>query len=85
MTNNIIEREPVRGLVDKNGKQVFVGDIIKKGFEHYVVKYDEEQLSYEFYTPNGCKMAGCTSLASPFIEIVGNVNDNPDMLSNVKM
>lgn len=74
-------REAVKGAFDKNHKQIFVKDIVRKGFELYCVDWDAEQLRYSFYTADGVAVSGFNVPTLPFVEVVGNTIDNPEILT----
>lgn len=66
------------GLTDKNGKKIFEGDIIAKGFERYEVQWNAEQLRWGIYL-EGYEVAGFTKFSEPFFEIISNIHDNPEL------
>lgn len=69
------------GLTDKNGKKIFEGDIIAKGFELYEVRWNPEQVRWGIYLGN-YEVAGFTKFSEPYFEVIGNVYDNKELLEN---
>lgn len=69
------------GLHDKNGKEIYEGDIVDNGYNNIgVVKYGEYNCSccegvYGWYVDGGdIRQAEC------FLEVIGNIYENPDLL-----
>lgn len=69
------------GLHDKNGKEIYEGDIVK-------IKYRDEDIGKVIYEYNGFsidvtnmnKNYGRVSFVNNFIEVIGNIYDNPELL-----
>ena len=84
------------GLTDKNGKKIFVGDIVKEEYEVFVSARKKElrthigyiEMSdlvsgcYAYYWDDERKMR-CNFSISRFIcvcEIIGTIHDNPELI-----
>jgi uncharacterized phage protein (TIGR01671 family) len=73
------------GLLDKNGKDIYDGDIIKWGFTGEnigIIEWDNKNFEYcitlnkrLFESPNGLK-----DFWSDRIEVIGNIYENPELL-----
>ena len=61
------------GLKDKNGKLIFEGDIISRGEDRGVIKYDDETASYYIrWKESETFIEDC--------EVIGNIYENPELL-----
>lgn len=74
------------GLVDRNGKRIFEGDIIKDcDYDHiHTVRYfgDEDYPAFDCHPEiQFCECNGLSHLvAVSAIEVIGNIHDNPELL-----
>ena len=72
-----IELMQYTGHKDKNGKEIYEGDIVKF-FEYKVI--DNITLPEEIVTINDIRV-GCDTLRpSQYMEIIGNIYENPEFL-----
>lgn len=73
--------EQYTGLKDKNGEEIYEGDIMEFGIagaeNRGVVGYEEDFGSYETYTSKGYIIA---SLFTCRGKIIGNIHENPELL-----
>lgn len=69
------------GLLDKNGKEIYEDDIIKDHFKNTIsrIRYSIERS--QFIPDNDNPHYGYWP-ASVYIEIIGNIYENPELLNN---
>jgi len=72
--------EQFTGLHDKNGKEIYEGDILENPDyeEAFVVEYHEGMAGYIGWGDD--KIAGCYLITGDEIEIIGNIHENPELL-----
>lgn len=79
------------GLTDKNGKKIFEGDVHENNANKYVVKYglcydsDRECNYYGYYFQDikNKDWRECFDGAeSKYVNIIGNIHDNPELLED---
>lgn len=82
------------GLTDKNGKEIYEGDVLKgepsvineKDFNLYLVYFDDGRLEYsvkekiQFKRQNHTVSSLC-EFDMRFLEIIGSIHDNPELLT----
>lgn len=71
------------GLKDKNGVEVFDGDIMfyeQDWYQYTLVKYDKDKLAFVLY--DGCERL-YHELWEPG-EVIGNIHENPELIESVE-
>lgn len=78
------------GLKDKNGQEIFEGDVVTNGWKRQVVTFGTQEVEEDFgsiriYRGFNLYLGGGypNAIMSEF-EVVGNIYENPDLLEVIK-
>lgn len=90
---NVQEGETVEqytGLKDKNGKEIYEGDIASEEFEYagkktktiWQVRWCDDDCGFNLHYMSGFDLDDCSLVADDEenIEVVGNIHENPEIL-----
>lgn len=80
------------GLLDRNGKEIYEGDICSleynHGFFYMSVEWNEESAHFGFRLKGenhvGCSDAFCDWIKTKRVSVIGNIYDNPELLKGGK-
>lgn len=74
------------GILDKNGKRIFEGDIVKHfdnsdlGYDIGTIEWDESGCRYRRTTDTAKYTNYCGVINACIYEIIGNIYDNPELI-----
>jgi uncharacterized phage protein (TIGR01671 family) len=74
--------EESTGLLDKNGKEIYEGDIVTWGYGNTTVRFGGMELEDDqgsAFTVTGWIVSDCT--LDSRCEVIGNIHENPELLN----
>lgn len=76
------------GLLDKNGKEIFEGDIVENSAKiAWVIEFNIEQGRYRYFRPENSLDEvrrtgfGLTNNQSKVLKVIGNIHENPELIN----
>ena len=78
--------EQFTGLHDKNGQELYEGDILSQGTSRFIVKWDEKHAMYKCYfvglDEHYCNLSD--DYIRDYFSVIGNIHENPELLEVTK-
>lgn len=68
------------GLKGSDSKRIYEGDIIRKGLECFVVKWNSNHCRWGLFDKYDFEVSGFNEHTKNYLEIIGNIHDNPELL-----
>ena len=78
--NEDIVKMQYTGLKDKNGREIYEGDILTSGVMKYITGYHEHSGGWQLEVRKGEYCAEMVQSNCDLLEIIGNIYENPELL-----
>lgn len=87
----VIESQQFTGLLDRNGKEIYEGDIVRKDGWIYEIRWSKYGAGFDLATKNDSWPKQEDGYAyhsglydTEIIEVIGNIYDNPELVSGTQ-
>ena len=76
-----------RSLKDKNGKEIYEGDIVKTVYKTGCVEYCEKQARYNIYLKSKYRLNEMNFMKNMAdeCEVIGNIYENPELRKDISL
>lgn len=70
------------GLKDKNGKEIYEGDIVSDGFEKAIITWFKDECQFLAFNKHELSGFNDPQVLGEWAEVIGNIYENPELLNN---